>query len=183
MSRSFAGEKTPAKASFLLTLKEDQQGRKNTPPTGFVTVPTLNSGIVAPYLLGTGLKLCNTLGLFPYDCTVSVINAFATGGGNNISEEKSAIGLDNDADLNLQNFKLYPNPNHGTMTIEYVLNDNDKAEISIFDFTGRLRKQYPINAKNTAFTINENELKVGTYYYTITVNDRIVKTNKLIIIK
>ncbi|MEI6489326.1 MAG: hypothetical protein WCP52_10200 [Bacteroidota bacterium] len=28
MSRSFAGEKTPAKASFLLTLKEDQQGRK-----------------------------------------------------------------------------------------------------------------------------------------------------------
>ncbi|MEI6489131.1 MAG: T9SS type A sorting domain-containing protein [Bacteroidota bacterium] len=29
MSRSFAGEKTPAKASFLLTLKEDQQGRKN----------------------------------------------------------------------------------------------------------------------------------------------------------
>jgi len=27
MSRSFAGEKTPAKASFLLTLKEDQQGR------------------------------------------------------------------------------------------------------------------------------------------------------------
>jgi len=27
-SRSFAGEKTPAKASFLLTLKEDQQGRK-----------------------------------------------------------------------------------------------------------------------------------------------------------
>ena len=30
MSRSFAGEKTPAKASFLLTLKEDQQGRKGT---------------------------------------------------------------------------------------------------------------------------------------------------------
>jgi len=28
MSRSFAGEKTPAKASFLRTLKEDQQGRK-----------------------------------------------------------------------------------------------------------------------------------------------------------
>jgi len=26
--RWFAGEKTPAKASFLLTLKEDQQGRK-----------------------------------------------------------------------------------------------------------------------------------------------------------
>ena len=29
MSRSFAGEKTPAKASFLLTLMEDQQGRQN----------------------------------------------------------------------------------------------------------------------------------------------------------
>ena len=28
MSRLFAGEKTPAKASFLLTLMEDQQGRK-----------------------------------------------------------------------------------------------------------------------------------------------------------
>jgi len=28
MSRSFAGEKTPAKASFLLALKEDQQERK-----------------------------------------------------------------------------------------------------------------------------------------------------------
>jgi len=27
--RWFAGEKTPAKASFLLTLKEDQQGRKS----------------------------------------------------------------------------------------------------------------------------------------------------------
>ncbi len=30
MSRLFAGEKTPAKASFLLTLKEDQQGRKKS---------------------------------------------------------------------------------------------------------------------------------------------------------
>ena len=28
MSRSFAGEKTQAKASFLLTLMEDQQGRQ-----------------------------------------------------------------------------------------------------------------------------------------------------------
>jgi len=29
MSRSFAGEKTPATAAILPTLKEDQQGRKN----------------------------------------------------------------------------------------------------------------------------------------------------------
>jgi len=38
MSRSFAGEKTPAKASFLLTLKEDQQGRKKIKPKAYLYI-------------------------------------------------------------------------------------------------------------------------------------------------
>ena len=81
------------------------------------------------------------------------------------------------------NFKLYPNPNDGTMVLEYHLPEKDNGEISILDLSGRVLKKYLINSKNYQLNISENELSAGTYFYKILVNDLLVKTDKLIIIK
>ncbi len=81
------------------------------------------------------------------------------------------------------NFKVYPNPNNGSMTLEYHLAENENALVSIYDLVGRIIKSYPINSKSNSIFINENELNAGTYYYTIQLNDKVIKTEKLVIIK
>ena len=81
------------------------------------------------------------------------------------------------------NFKLYPNPNDGNMTLEYHIQDNDIATVSIYDLTGRMIKLYPLNTKSTKLDINENELGSGIYYYNIRVNEKLYQTNKIVIIK
>ena len=69
------------------------------------------------------------------------------------------------------------------MTLEYHLEDNQVAEINIYDLAGRAIKTYPVNSKSTLLAISESELQSGTYYYIIKVNDKTVKAEKLVIIK
>lgn len=80
-------------------------------------------------------------------------------------------------------FKLYPNPNNGNMILDYSLNINDKAAISIYDITGKLINSYLLNTSNTQMTINEMELNNGIYFYHIKVNNTIVQQDKLVIVK
>ena len=93
----------------------------------------------------------------------------------------SLVGINEN--IKSDGFKLYPNPNNGSMIIEYKIAENDKGVLGIYDLTGRMIKQYSLNSKNTSLTISGNELAIGTYYYSILINNRLIKTEKLIIIK
>jgi hypothetical protein len=79
--------------------------------------------------------------------------------------------------------KLYPNPNNGTFTIECNVFENESAVLNIYDVTGKKIAKHFVNSKNKSLTINENSLDAGVYYYQITVNDKTIKSNKLVIIK
>jgi hypothetical protein len=119
---------------------------------------------------------------------LSIINDSITDYNDNCTgnSNRSMIIENNPTPIPIVNnsaFKLYPNPNNGDMILEYNLTENEKGVISIYDLTGRILKQYTINSKNTLFNINENELNSGIYYYSIHVNEKIVKTEKIVIIK
>ena len=80
-------------------------------------------------------------------------------------------------------FKLYPNPNNGTMLLDYKLNATDKAEIKIYDVAGKLISKYELNSSSTQINIHDDLLNSSIYFYQIKVNDRVVQSDKLIIIR
>jgi hypothetical protein len=78
---------------------------------------------------------------------------------------------------------IYPNPNNGEMTVWYHLPSSNNTQMLIHNALGKLIKQYELNSNVQQLTINEPALENGLYYYTIMVDDEIVKTDKFIIIK
>ncbi|MBL7888092.1 MAG: T9SS type A sorting domain-containing protein [Bacteroidia bacterium] len=80
-------------------------------------------------------------------------------------------------------FKLYPNPNNGQMVLEYTIEETDNAVLAIYDLTGKKINTYMINGKNKSLLVNEDQLEAGIYSYQITINDKLVKKDKLVIIK
>ena len=82
-----------------------------------------------------------------------------------------------------KDFKLYPNPNDGNMTLEYSIDGKESGLFTIYDVSGRLVKQQSLNPENNLAIITAEELSAGAYYYTVTIADRKVKSDKLIIIK
>ena len=84
---------------------------------------------------------------------------------------------------NVKTFNLYPNPNNGSMTLEYDLNEGEKGSMILSDITGKQVGSYSLNVKETRLQIQENSLKNGVYYYEIRVDDKIVYKNKLVIIQ
>ena len=80
-------------------------------------------------------------------------------------------------------FSLSPNPNEGNMILSYHLNKNEKAEMKIYDITGKLTSSYQLDNATTEMQIHDDLLNNGIYFYQIRVNDRVVQADKIIIIK
>ena len=63
-------------------------------------------------------------------------------------------------------FNLSPNPSNGNMILKYSLKSNDKAEMKIYDVTGRLINSYKLTeGDNNTLKISEDELQNGIYFY------------------
>ncbi len=80
-------------------------------------------------------------------------------------------------------FKLYPNPNNGTMSIDYSIHSTDVAQISFYDVTGKLVENYTLNGQTDRLQISDNRLANGMYFYTIVLNNKLVKQDKVVIIR
>jgi OOP family OmpA-OmpF porin len=76
---------------------------------------------------------------------------------------------------------VYPNPNNGNFKLEYHI--TKEAEFVITDITGRLVNQYALLPSQNSLLIKEEELNGGVYFYSIKINNSVLKNNKLIIIK
>ena len=76
---------------------------------------------------------------------------------------------------------LYPNPNKGSMILEYDLDKEIKGEMRIFDITGKLVNTYILQNTIGKIEINEENLMNGVYYYSIQINNNVAKTDKIII--
>ena len=77
--------------------------------------------------------------------------------------------------------KLYPNPNNGTMTVEYSVSNN--AVLEITDINGKSVCKYNLPASATSLDINNDKLENGVYFYHITDGTSLSKSGKVIIMK
>ncbi len=75
----------------------------------------------------------------------------------------------NENDLNNIDWKLYPNPSNGLLTLEHDL--QDPFSINIYETTGRLVKQQDFSAFNQKTSINCSDLRAGAYILELYSND------------
>ena len=79
--------------------------------------------------------------------------------------------------------KIYPNPNDGKFLIRYSIPDKQSAKFIIFDIIGSKLKTYQLEGGIKKLNIVNKALKNGLYFYQVIVNNRIILTDKLVIIK
>ena len=83
----------------------------------------------------------------------------------------------------LNYFKLYPNPNNGKFHLEYSIPKYQRAEFIIFDVMGRQLKTFQLKAGREKLNVFRSTLKSGMYFYRVIVDERVILTDKLLIIK
>ncbi len=81
------------------------------------------------------------------------------------------------------NFELYPNPNNGVMTLNYVVEEGQTASFALFDMTGRAVTQFRLPSTQQTLTLDQTALSAGMYYYAYYVNGALMKSEKVIISK
>ncbi len=69
------------------------------------------------------------------------------------------------------------------MSLYYDLGNYANALMQIYDVNGKLVANYSLSNKNGVYLINESGLTNGIYFYKIVVNENVIHTTKLVIIK
>lgn len=87
------------------------------------------------------------------------------------------------ADVVNRYFNLYPNPNNGIMILDYDLGYDTEATMKLFDVAGKLINTYSLQNTKGTVGINERNLTNGIYFYSILVKEKIIKNDKIVIIK
>lgn len=96
-------------------------------------------------------------------------------------ESVEIISDDNEINYESDLIKLYPNPNSGTMTLEYNLPED--AVMVLTDASGRLACSKKIPASQHTTIMDCTQMVNGIYLYKVTVNDQVVATGKVVINK
>ena len=82
-----------------------------------------------------------------------------------INEFENSLGL-----------SIYPNPTSATAIVEFTSPSSSKANITVFDVTGRVVEQSAVNANagiTTKYTVNSsNNLNSGIYFISINIDGR-----------
>ena len=77
-----------------------------------------------------------------------------------------------------------PNPFTAQTEIRFSLPaDAPQAYIYIFDMTGKMQKQIPVDASQQSITINGYELQAGIYLYSLVVGGQEIDTKRMILSK
>jgi hypothetical protein len=105
--------------------------------------------------------------------TLSSVNYFTTGGISAVNE------MNVDGSLNL---KVYPNPSHDKVQVDYESNIINTGEISLTDIRGSLvySKKVQLNKGSNKIILNVSEYKNGIYVLTLKNNSSVL-VKKIII--
>jgi hypothetical protein len=126
----------------------------------------------AVYRARTMLSLIEDEVLF-YEDSCTVVSGSRIGGAQTFAESS----------VSQTNFNLYPNPNNGMMTLNYVLEEEQTASFALFDMTGRAVTQFNLPTGQQTFNLDQAMLAPGMYYYAYYVDGSLLKSDKVIISK
>ncbi|MFY9309535.1 MAG: T9SS type A sorting domain-containing protein [Bacteroidia bacterium] len=78
---------------------------------------------------------------------------------------------------------IYPNPAFGQVTITYIIEPTDEAVIEIYNLIGEKVAMQFLDADATEQTFSVALLNSGVYLYKYSINGKVIKSDKLVIVK
>lgn len=78
---------------------------------------------------------------------------------------------------------IFPNPSNGIIEIESNLLPTDSGSYIIIDISGQVVSQGVLNYNENKPMVNLEELNSGVYFCNFTVNNELIKTEKLVVVK
>ena len=114
--------------------------------------------------------------------------SFTTEEGNNENKyaikfaQKNSVGIEDVANNIVESINLVPNPVKDAATLTYTIKDNAHAIFVLYNSEGQelISKQLIGKGKQD---ISLNSYPAGTYFYRVYENERILKTDKLVIVR
>lgn len=90
-------------------------------------------------------------------------------------------------DASLSSAKLFqnaPNPFSERTEVRFLLPDNTQdAFVYIFDMTGKMLRQIPVNSSMNSVIVNGYEFSPGIYLYSLAINGKEIDTKRMILSK
>ncbi|MCO6500737.1 MAG: T9SS type A sorting domain-containing protein [Vicingus serpentipes] len=150
---------------------------------------TLNWIKIQDTLVANGGEQFMTIGNFNNDSTTSKVNV--TGGSSTWAyyyvDDVSVILIDSIVGItennNKHGIKVYPNPSMGQFFVEHELKKSEKGGLELYDLIGKKVFSQPLNPGLKREHINLNNQENGIYLYKVIVNEQVVHTEKLLMIK
>lgn len=156
-------------------------------PASDVLSDTLGWTIVSGTYVANGGERYVTIGNFKSDANSNAV--YDSDGIYNeayyliddISVTRINVGIDEHN--NSYNINVFPNPSTGALKFTYNRMTQDRGEVEIYDLTGKKLKTYPLKDYENTLHIDDLSVDNGIYFYRITINGSIVRSDKLMIIK
>jgi len=157
--------------------------------TNNIIIDTLNWTKVSGNFTASGGEQYMTIGNFKNDGntdTMTVYSGASNSAAYYLIDDVSVMLCSDTAisvnEINNEEFKisLYPNPSDGNILLKYTIKQN--GTFRIYDVTGKLIEEHRLDSNRNELLLT-TDLNNGIYLYQVMVNDRIVKSDKLVIIK
>lgn len=104
--------------------------------------------------------------------------------GDNAFGARSASSIGNAAFSSAKLYQNTPNPFTERTEIRFSLPENTQdAFVYLFDMTGKMLKQIPIDSSMQSVTINGYELQAGIFLYSLVINGQEIDTKRMILSK
>ncbi len=87
-------------------------------------------------------------------------------------------------ELENNNITLYPNPTNGLLNIELSaisINNNKKIAVNLIDYFGKIQELEMINKNTNIIQVNVGDKNTGIYFLQIVIDNKLIKTIKIII--
>jgi len=78
---------------------------------------------------------------------------------------------------------VIPNPNNGNMQIAYEIPENTNGKFEIYDMAGKKLLSYPLFGEKNTFAITGETLGKGIYFYRAMAGNKLIGTDKIVVIK
>lgn len=79
-------------------------------------------------------------------------------------------------------FSAYPNPTSGDLTVNYNIDVEDANNtLAVYDVVGKKVKSYTLLKNKGQLKLNVSDLNPGVYFYTVNVNGKALKTERVIV--
>jgi hypothetical protein len=123
-----------------------------------------------------------------------IANQGAVTGGMSVFDARNMLGMEVNDSSNLRMVHphnvqststnhLYPNPTTGQISIAADLSEGQNGTLIIFDLTGRKVASWQMTSGQLVYTFDVSSLPSGTYIYQLNDIDKMIVTDRLIIIK